>query len=45
MKIRKKRIFKIKLKLAEGVESPDWKIEDLDRVLARLKNNKSRKML
>ena len=31
MKIRKKRIFKLKLKLAEGVKSPDWTIKDLDR--------------
>ena len=25
--------------MAEGVQSPDWTIEDLDKVLARLKNN------
>ena len=42
MKLRKKRIFQLKIKLAEGVQSPDWTIKDLDRVWARLKNNKSR---
>ena len=42
MKVRKNRLFQLKLKLATAAESPDWTIENLDQVLARLKNNKSR---
>ena len=42
MKVRKNRLFRLKLKLATAAESPDWTIENLDQVLARLKNNKSR---
>ena len=39
---RKKRIFKLKMKLAERKKSPSWNMDDLDKALAKLKNNKSR---
>ena len=42
MKWRKKNIFKLKMKLAQGKNSPDWTMFDLDNALAKLKNNKSR---
>ena len=42
MKERKKIIFKMKMKLAESVSTPDWQMKDLDRALSNLKNNKSR---
>ena len=42
MKKRKKRIFQLKMNLAEGRESPEWTMENLDEALSNLKNNKSR---
>ena len=42
LKVRKNRIFQIKMRLAEGRKSPDWTMLDLENALARLKNNKSR---
>ena len=33
MKERKKIIFKMKMKLAESVSTPDWQMKDLDRAL------------
>ena len=42
MKLRKNRIFQLKLKLAESKKSPEWTMADLNKVLSRLKNNKSR---
>ena len=42
MKIRKQKIFKLKMRLAESRRSPDWTMKNLDDALARLKNNKSR---
>ena len=39
---RKKKFFKMKMKLAESNPSTDWTMSDLDRALADLKNNKSR---
>ena len=42
MKLRKSLIFKMKMKLANRSESPMWTMRDLDRVLSKLKNNKSR---
>ena len=32
----------MKMRLAQSKSSPDWTMEDLDRALANLKNNKSR---
>ena len=42
LKIRKNKIFQLKMKLAEANKSPDWNMEQLESSLARLKNNKSR---
>ena len=42
LKKRRKRIFKLKMKLAKAKKSSDWKMEDLDKALSNLKNNKSR---
>ena len=42
MKMRKKLIFKMKMKLANSSESAMWTMRDLDRALSGLKNNKSR---
>ena len=39
---RKRRIFKIKIKLAQANQSSEWSMSDLERALANLKNNKSR---
>ena len=38
----KRKIFQLKMKLAERRESPDWTMNDLDKALGKLKNNKSR---
>ena len=40
MKLRKNRIFQLKLKLAESKKNPEWTMADLNKVLSRLKNNK-----
>ena len=42
MKIRRKRIFQMKMKLAKSRKSPDWTMADLEKALANLKNNKAR---
>ena len=42
MKKRKDSIFTMKMKLAEAKPSPEWTIEDLEKALSNLKNNKSR---
>ena len=42
MKVRKRKIFKMKLKLSRGRKSPEWTMADLDQALSDLKNNKSR---
>ena len=42
MKKRKGRIFKMKMKLASAKSGPEWNMEDLERALRNLKNNKSR---
>jgi hypothetical protein len=42
LKVRRKKIFKMKIKLAQKKESPDWKMSDLDLALDDLKRNKSR---
>ena len=42
MKMRKKRIFQLKMKLAERTQSLEWTMQDLDEALKQLKNNKSR---
>ena len=39
---KRKIIFQNKLKLAQNKKSPDWTMEELDKALAKLKNNKSR---
>ena len=39
---RRNKIFKMKLKLAEGHSSPPWKMPDMEKALNGLKNNKSR---
>ena len=39
---RKRRIFRMKLKLAEENSSSPWNMNDLDNALQDLKNNKSR---
>ena len=41
-KIRRRKIFQIKLKLATQKKSIPWTMKDLDRALCYLKNNKSR---
>ena len=42
LKKGKKRIFLMKLKLAESHKSKPWTLSDLDKALGDLKNNKSR---
>ena len=42
IKQRKEEIFRMQLELAENVSSPPWKIEDLEKALKSLKNNKCR---
>ena len=42
MQKRKNRIFQLKMKLAESRESPDWTLDNLDKALTKLKNNKCR---
>ena len=39
---KKKKIFEMKLKIAEANKSPPWKMCDLEAALSNLKNNKSR---
>ena len=39
---RRKKIFEIKMKLAEANESKEWEMKDLDQAIRDLKNNKSR---
>ena len=39
---KKKKIFEMKLKIAEANNSPPWKMCDLEAALSNLKNNKSR---
>jgi hypothetical protein len=41
-KIRRRKIFQMKLKLATQKKSVPWTMKDLDRALCDLKNNKSR---
>ena len=38
----KSKIFQMKMKLASINKSPEWSLKDLDKALAKLKNNKSR---
>ena len=40
--VRKQEIFEMKMERAGRKESPDWSMEELDKVLAKIKNNKSR---
>ena len=42
LKRRRKEIFSMQMKLAEGTNSLPWKISDLDAALKNLKSNKSR---
>ena len=42
MKRRRKRIFLMKMKIAQKKQSPDWTMCDLDLALSNLKCNKSR---
>ena len=42
LKERRKEIFEMHLKLAEGIKSTPWKMSDLDKALSDLKNNKAR---
>ena len=42
LRIRRKRIFDLKLKLSQSNRSPDWLMSDLDLALSNLKLNKSR---
>ena len=42
LKERKDEIFDLQLKLAESNHTAPWKMSDLDKALADLKNNKSR---
>ena len=42
MKSRKKKLFEMKMKIAELRKGPKWTMKDLDRALADLKNDKSR---
>ena len=42
LKKRRKKIFTMKMKLAQRRNSPDWTMDDLDLALSNLKNNKSR---
>ena len=37
IRLRKEKIFKMQLKLAENVSSPPWKIEDIEKALKCLK--------
>ena len=39
---QKDEIFKMKMKLSETIQSPDWTMNDLDEALANLKNDKAR---
>ena len=41
-KTNKKKIFELKMKLAEANETPDWEMSDLESALSNLKNDKSR---
>ena len=41
-KQRRQKIFKMKMKIAEGNRGKDWTMKDLDKALADLKNDKSR---
>ena len=38
----KMNLFEMRLKLASSIKSKDWTLENLDRVLKQLKNNKAR---
>ena len=40
--VRKQEIFEMKIGRERRKESPDWSMEELDKVLAKIKNNKSR---
>ena len=42
MRIRRNKIFKMKMKVAGKKKSPDWTMKDLEVVLKNLKRNKSR---
>jgi hypothetical protein len=42
LKISKKKIFEMKMKIAEAEESPPWDMNDLEAALSNLKNNKAR---
>ena len=42
MRIRRNKIFKMKMKVAGKQKSPDWTMKDLEVVLKNLKRNKSR---
>ena len=42
MRIRRKEIFKLKMKFAGNQRSPDWSMNDLEAALKNLKSNKSR---
>ena len=38
LKISKKKIFEMKMKIAEAEESPPWDADDLEAALSNLKN-------
>ena len=42
IRLRKEKILNMQLKLAKNISSPPWKIEDLEKALKCLKNNKCR---
>ena len=42
LKKRKRKIFKLKMKLANSRKSPEWTMDHLEAALSRLKSNKSR---
>ena len=42
VRIRRKKIFGMKMKLSKFQKSPPWTMEDLEAALSHLKNNKSR---
>ena len=42
LKLRRKKIFEMKMSLAKSRQSEQWTMRDLERALADLKNNKSR---
>ena len=41
LKALKERLFQVRLEKSKATKSPDWTMEDLDKVLARLKSGKA----